>query len=121
MKHTPGPWKLGGIGDTVITNAETPSSKDTFEYYGGQVIAESISSDNDRHLISAAPELLEACIKAHEVLEAILSFYGQSLQVHGWHLNGDAEPFDNFIDENMDGNEVELLYKAIQKARGDKE
>jgi hypothetical protein len=62
---------------------------------------------------------LEACQKAYATLEAITEFCGQNLEVHGWHLNGDSEPFDNFIEENMDGNELELLFKAIQKAKGE--
>jgi hypothetical protein len=77
------------------------------------------TQEANARLIAASPELLEACIKAYEALDAILDFREQGLMVQGWHVNGDAEPFDNFINENMDGDEIELLYKAIQKAKGE--
>jgi hypothetical protein len=120
MKHTPGTWKLGRNSDTVITDHPVNFfPEETEKHYGGHPIAESISTDADRHLISAAPDLLEACKKAYEALEAITEFCGQNLEVHGWHLNGDPEAFDNFINENMDGDELELLFKAMSKARGE--
>ena len=75
MKQTPGPWKLGQVGDTVITNAETPSSPHVFDHYGGQVVAESISSDADRHLISAAPELFTALWRLLEWYDDGVSTY----------------------------------------------
>jgi hypothetical protein len=119
MSHTQGSWKLGNLNDSVITTPTEETPRLEILHYGGKVIAESIMSDADRYLISAAPEMFEACKKAYEALEAINGFCGQNLQVHGWHLNGDPEEFDNFINENLDGNEMELLYKAILKAKGE--
>lgn len=118
MKHTPGPWKLGKTPDSIITDPTPETRPDLIGWYGGDVVAETVGP-NDRHLISAAPDLLIACQKAYATLDAIMGFYGQNLQVYGWHLNGDPEPFDNFIDENTDGDEMELLYKAMAKARGE--
>ena len=71
----------------------------------------------DADLAAAAPELLEACKKAEAFIAAIMSFWGQKLQVANWHQNGDLEPFDNFIDDNSDGHtELEDLKAAIAKA-----
>ena len=126
MNHTPGPWKLGKHFSEIITENEVeferhPLSNDeeSFRHYGGHLVAESVFRKENAQLISAAPDLLEACQKAYATLEAITSFCGQNLQVIGWHLNGEAESFDNFIEENVDGNELELLYKAISKAKGE--
>ena len=120
MQHTQGNWKLGKHVDTVIS--DTPmDDEDLNKYYGGRVVAESISTDADRHLISAAPELLIAAQKAYETLGAILDFYGIDLQIANWHLNGELESFDNFIEENTDGDELELLSTALKKAKVFKE
>jgi hypothetical protein len=100
MKHTPGPWLLGKIGDTVITNAETPTSKDHFEYYGGQVVAESISSDDDRRLIAAAPQLFEA-------LDSLVKFYDDGVRTYEPHCSPE-EAIVWWIARN-----------ALKKARGE--
>ncbi|RHW33545.1 hypothetical protein [Oceanobacillus profundus] len=60
MGRTPGKWQLGRNSDSVITDRIENTDDKHVAYYGGRVVAESISSDSDRHLISAAPELLEA-------------------------------------------------------------
>jgi hypothetical protein len=103
----------------IETGGRSTGHNDTI-YYDGHLIAESIHREEDASLISAAPELLEACQKAYETLEAISSHCENNLQVYGWHLNGDPEPFDSFIDDNMDGNELDLLFKAISKSKGEK-
>jgi len=65
MKISKGKWSLGKQLGTVITDDGEgfPSSYqgDSLEYYGGYVIAESISKPADAALIAAAPELLAAC------------------------------------------------------------
>lgn len=59
-------------------------------------------------------ELAEALRKAKEFYEGITSFYGQDLQVYNWHLNGEPEPFDNFIDDNTpDG--LEESFEILRK------
>lgn len=64
-----------------------------------------------------ARELVATLKKAYEYIGDINSFYGQGLQVHGWHLNGTPEPLDNFIDSN-DGCEVEeFVGKVLTKAK----
>lgn len=66
-KHTPGPWIIGKIGGTVISENIPEQFKDLktghidSEYYGGFLIAESILTKKDAKLIAAAPDLLDAC------------------------------------------------------------
>jgi hypothetical protein len=126
MNHTPGPWKIkpSEVGTEILIIAPySEKEKDRYPASEGKWIASTRMYSQEEHifnarLIASAPDLLEACIKAYESLDAITDFIGRNLEVTGWHLNGDAEPFDNFINENMDGNELEILYKAIQKAKG---
>jgi hypothetical protein len=67
-------------------------------------------------LIAAAPELLEALQNVTNQFKDLLnSLYGQNINVVGWHLNGEHETFDSFIDDNNDGG-LELAEKAINKA-----
>lgn len=128
--HTPGPWKVGPRHfSEIVSETEVEFTRPRFRsaeeleeevrYYGAHLIAESVFREENAQLIAAAPDLLEACKKAYAALDAITEFCGQNLQVYGWHLNGDPEAFDNLIEENMDGNEMELLFKAISKARGE--
>jgi hypothetical protein len=126
--HTPGPWfiqlpPLRSYTDLHIYAKYTEKEEAKFPGSSGKFVAtvrkyDVHTQEANARLIAAAPDLLEACQKAYEYLEAITEFCGRGLEVTGWHLNGDAEPFDNFINENMDGNELQLLYKAIQKAKG---
>lgn len=60
-KHTPGPWRFGKNSDDVVADHPAGHSEesDHVAYYGGHLVAESISSHN-RPLIAAAPELLMA-------------------------------------------------------------
>ena len=60
-QHTPGPWRAGNAGGSVVGDAridEVPGSEH-IEYYGGHLVAESIAQRNVP-LIAAAPDLLEA-------------------------------------------------------------
>ena len=60
-EFTPGPWRLG-YGHAVVadsTEGLTIRGSTEPEYYGGNMIAESVAPANC-HLISAAPELYEA-------------------------------------------------------------
>lgn len=88
-------WSIGKVASTVIT--DTPdglpensghSGTDAFEYYGGALICESIWRNKDAHLISAAPDMLEAL----ENLEND----DVSIPYHAW----------------------DLVQKAIKKAKG---
>lgn len=60
-KHTTGPWKVGRLENTVVANeptgAEGTGHRDV-EYYGGNLICESVWKKADACLIAAAPELL---------------------------------------------------------------
>ena len=65
--------------------------------------------------------LYEAAVLAEKFIDAILSYCGTGLEVANWHLNGDLEPFDNFITANQHGDrdELETLRAAIAQARGE--
>lgn len=64
-KHTPGPWRAGSgtggkgsvVSDQLAVGALNGS--DAVEYYGGNLIAESVAQENIP-LIAAAPDMLEA-------------------------------------------------------------
>lgn len=60
-------------------------------------------------------ELRKALGKAGKFISAIMEFHGQNLQVANWHLNGDLEPWDNFFEENMDGDELEVIRQALER------
>lgn len=112
MKHTPGPWQAEGNEIWHRGNGYNDES-DQHTY-----ICDVVHPAN-RSLIVAAPDLLEACEKALKTLKEIKSFCGEGLEVYGWHQNGDPEPFEHFIEENMESNLLELLKVAISKAKGE--
>ena len=57
--HTPGPWRRGKCYQSIVADAPVPGIKgsDDVEAYGGNLIAESVATQNIP-LIAAAPELL---------------------------------------------------------------
>lgn len=63
----------------------------------------------------ANTEMLEALVKTESFIGRIMSFYGLDLQVIGWHQNNDAEPWDNFFDNNMAGDELELIQSVLSR------
>ncbi len=63
-KFTPGPWRVGKCSSSmavVVADFPVPeiSGSDEIEYYGGHLIAESITPANAR-LAAAAPDMYEA-------------------------------------------------------------
>ena len=77
-------WKQGKAIGTVITDNIEGFDKKTghteTEYYGGILIAESIWRSKDVHLISAAPDLLNACIEAEKHHQGLHSQIGDILR-----------------------------------------
>ena len=73
MKHTPGPWRQGKTSATVVSDSALgidmmgATDESAIEYYGGNLIAESVSTNNTA-LIAAAPEMKEALEAAYLVL-----------------------------------------------------
>jgi hypothetical protein len=71
LKHTPGPWRAGsgtgGKGSVVSDQlaAGALSGSDAVEYYGGNLIAESVAQENIP-LIAAAPALLDVVIMVRD-------------------------------------------------------
>lgn len=73
MKHTPGPWRRGKTSTTVVSESALgidmmgATDESAIEYYGGNLIAESVSANNTA-LIAAAPEMAEALEAANRAL-----------------------------------------------------
>ena len=85
-KHTPGPWQIGKNFGSVVCDTPVPGIRgsDDTEYYGGHLIAESVTEANAR-LIAAAPELLEALHIQHACgAPAKANLYDEG-GVEGWH------------------------------------
>jgi hypothetical protein len=66
MAHSKGNWTIGKTGGTVVTDIDEGfpantghSGKENTDYYGGNLICESILRIEDAKLIAAAPEMLE--------------------------------------------------------------
>lgn len=59
------------------------------------------------------PAIKLALAKALNFIEGIHAHYGENLEVKGWHLNGDLEPLDTFIDEAGDGDEIQVIKAAL--------
>jgi hypothetical protein len=72
FKGTKGPWEIGKYNSCVISKNDESLSirgsvgEDAIEYYGGNLICESVSKSNAK-LIAAAPELLEALIEVVKI------------------------------------------------------
>ena len=63
MEHTPGPWIDSPNASDAIISTNPDAMADAgmeVKYYGGAVIAESISAQN-KPLLKAAPDLLATC------------------------------------------------------------
>ena len=99
-KHTPGPWQIGKNFGSVVCDTPVPgiSGSDDTEYYGGHLIAESVTEANAR-LIAAAPELLEA-------LRMFVVWYGR------------RDKHDTLLPPKMQEAELAQAMRAIAKAEG---
>ena len=88
MKHTEGPWRIydRAADEPEYQEFDICSATDI----GADWVAQEIYVRADAHLIAAAPELLEACKKAAEMID------------------DDEHPYDM----------KEMLNKAINKAEG---
>lgn len=81
-KHTPGPWKVSTKANAIVSCHNEGllfgNSEDEEKYYGGYLIAESVSPCN-AHQIAAAPDLLEA-------LENLENDGGNTIPPSAWSL-----------------------------------
>jgi len=63
-KHTPGPWLIGKHGSIISDPGNNnEGNNNVIDFYGGNVVCESIQIAANAYLIAAAPELLEALEK----------------------------------------------------------
>lgn len=101
MKHTPGPWR-------VIPKIDTGYMLFGGISYLGSIEARlpSLENEANAHLIAAAPELLEALIKAKEILE-------QAEEI-------DFDDMAHIAITSEDGCDLrDLIESVIAKARGE--
>lgn len=62
-----------------------------------QVECVSVLQEKESQYLARIAELEKKAQSYDDLLSVV---YGQNLMVHGWHLNGEPEPLDNFIDNN---------------------
>ena len=72
----PGNWLVGRNGRCVVSDQmpdrlryTTEDYKNEAEYYGGYLIAESIPTEEDAHLIAASKRLLEKAMSLYDMFE----------------------------------------------------
>ena len=65
-----GIWQSCTVSD-IPTTEETNTGHDDKRYYGGYLVCESVPTSEIASLIAAAPDLLAACEKAMELIEAL--------------------------------------------------
>lgn len=100
-KHTPGPWVVGPIDDTVVTHL----GKDGVRYEVAAIDGDYNDPTNwpimeaNARLIAAAPDMLEALEKAKETIRA---WHGPV----AWEIYDRASP------------EMKMINAAIAKAGG---
>lgn len=88
-EHTKGPWIRSKAGGTIIsehTNGLGEQGKECTEYYGGNVIAETVAECN-MPLIMAAPDMLDAMKMASEIIKD--SWNGDPMcepDCQAWHI-----------------------------------
>ena len=80
MKHTPGPWVVGPVDDTVVTHL----GKDGRRYEIAQIDGDYNSPDEwpvmeaNARLIATAPDLLRELIDIHRLLCEVAPEYAES-------------------------------------------
>lgn len=97
-------WSKGQLGGTVISDTSSfrNGGADSVEYYGGYLVAESISKSEHVDLIAAAPDLLEACKEALDRLRHVATV---EPKLNGYGVRRET---------------IEQLTAAIAKAKGEK-
>lgn len=87
MAQTPGPWRIGKTGDSIISDSviNTDPSSDLLhreqiylDHYGGYPIAESIFNQDDLELIAAAPEMKKQLNQLAEIIARNLTAWDTS-------------------------------------------
>lgn len=97
------------IGDEVANSGENTPTNELNEHKAAREYWYSEEGERRKEI----NHLREALQKAERFISKIMGFYGQGLTVYNWHQNGEGEPWDNFFDENMDGDELEVIRNAL--------
>ena len=117
-RATPGPWEFGPIyAGTIAGELDEERHRANRELLNGFREGWPHAIERALKAEALARELVATLKKAHEYIGDINSFYGQGLQVHGWHLNGAPEPLDNFIDSNGGCEVEEFVGRVLTKAK----
>ena len=106
MKHTPGPWEDSPNASDAIISKNPDAMADAgmeVKYYGGAVVAESITPRN-KPLLKAAPDLLDGLVRAEQTIRNLARCGA---------LSGDYVEIAE--------NEAANLRRDIAKARGGRE
>jgi len=111
IKFTSPPWRKGKVAGAVVADTHSSMSRPEYaerekEYYGGYLIAESVSPENEP-LITAAPDMYEACKRALPILSALVNEKKLRPEECGYETSG----YETLL----------LLKNAILKAEGREE
>ena len=68
MEHTPGPWNIQATDENDLAWEISYDTEDGLTYPIADIISYPEATANAK-LIAAAPEMLEACKKAHEFIK----------------------------------------------------
>ena len=109
MGHTPGPWEVGGVGDSCVATPTHPDERICVcwdprpaELEDGSWEDHSPEIRANARLIAAAPELLAVCQAIAGDLQALL----------------DGDDFSGMSDAELFGVMLRSLNAAIGKAEG---
>ena len=104
-KHTPTPWRVGRPG-TVVSDSHIehgPVGCDCVEYYGGHLIAESVTSANARRIA--------ACVNACEGIST------DAIETEGSAVMGWARAASKLLRLRSSHDELQELHQAIKEQR----
>lgn len=113
MKHTPTPYRVGKLKTTVVADSAEgkfvrgATGPDAVEYYGGNLIAESVSEANAEFIVEACNNY-EAL--ATHLLMMIYAFTPPSASDPGCMLF-----WESWVDENLTTKEIQS--RVVEDAR----
>lgn len=128
MKTTSGTWEFQPSDEQPLIIARDPTRDPEVDVVAGlntkclrgtglaPVNLEEVNANG--YLLAAAKQLRTAAEKAYSLLDSILALKGTGLEVSGYHLNGEKESFDALIEDDMNGDELEMLRAAIAASYG---
>ncbi|WP_302736390.1 hypothetical protein [uncultured Desulfovibrio sp.] len=124
-----GPNKYGDVGVALVTAngwnvkiAELATSTNILTHEDGTLLTKEemlqMAVEFSR-LFAAAPAMRAALEQARDSLNALSSLCGSGLDVMNWHLNGEAEPFDNLVEADACAAALEAVQSALAQSNGE--